>query len=124
MRARCRNLGFNVLQSSIGTSPRPLACADVALRWVTLHAGWFCGAPPLVNKLRLRVKDKKGDAEWREVAVPRSVRALVLLNLQSYGGGRDLWGLSDNKLMAKQGFSDPIFDDGLIEVRQGREGCS
>jgi hypothetical protein len=79
-------------------------------------AGWFCGAPPLTNKLRLRVKDKKGATEWREVVLPRSVRALVLLNLQSYGGGRDLWGLSDNRLMAEKGFKEPIFDDGLIEV--------
>ncbi len=80
-------------------------------------AGWFCGAAPLVSKLRLRVKDKQGDkGAWREVEVPKSVRALVLLNLQSYGGGRDLWGLSDNRPMAEQGFSEPIFDDGLIEV--------
>lgn len=37
---------------------------------------------PLVNKMRLRVRDGPG-AEWREVAVPKSVRALVLLNLQA-----------------------------------------
>jgi hypothetical protein len=80
-------------------------------------AGWFCGAAPLTSKLRLRVKDTKGGADWREVELPRSVRALVLLNLQSYGGGRDLWGLSDNRLMAEKGFKEPIFDDGLIEVR-------
>ena len=36
---------------------------------------------PLANKLKLRVLDEKS-AEWREVAVPRSVRALVLLNIQ------------------------------------------
>lgn len=39
-----------------------------------------------MNKLRLRVKDRRGEGgaepEWREVALPRSVRALVLLNLQ------------------------------------------
>ena len=37
-----------------------------------------------MNKLRLRVRDAPG-AEWREVAVPKSVRALVLLNLQAGG---------------------------------------
>lgn len=36
---------------------------------------------PLTNKMRLRVRDDSG-SEWREVAVPRSVRALVLLNIQ------------------------------------------
>ena len=45
-------------------------------------SGWFCGAAPLVNKLRLRVRNRPGEG-WREVAVPRSVRALVLLNLQA-----------------------------------------
>lgn len=39
--------------------------------------------------------------------------------VQSYGGGRDIWGLSDNRHMAAAGFSDPIFDDGLIEVSLG-----
>jgi len=39
---------------------------------------------PLTNKLRLRVRDEEG-GEWREVAVPRSVRALVLLNIQVRG---------------------------------------
>lgn len=35
--------------------------------------------------MRLRVRDDPG-SEWREVAVPRSVRALVLLNIQVRGG--------------------------------------
>ena len=35
---------------------------------------------------------------------------------QSYGGGRDIWGLSDGRYMKNAGFSPPIFDDGLIEV--------
>ena len=71
--------------------------------------------------MRLRVRDEEG-GEWREVAVPRSVRALVLLNLQSYGGGRDIVGLGDSTLLAGQEFKRaPIFDDALIEV-VGRAG--
>lgn len=42
--------------------------------------------------------------------------------MQSYSGGRDLWGLHDGRNMVKRpeevekGFSKPIFDDGLLEV--------
>lgn len=41
-----------------------------------------------MNKMRLRVRDEAG-GQWREVAVPRSVRALVLLNIQVGGLGAD-----------------------------------
>jgi hypothetical protein len=40
----------------------------------------------------------------------------VLLNLQSYGGGRDIWGLAQTSTLQGKGFSDPIYDDGMIEV--------
>ncbi len=43
---------------------------------------------PLMNKMRLRVRDEAG-GQWREVTVPRSVRALVLLNIQVGGLGAD-----------------------------------
>lgn len=79
-------------------------------------SGWFCGAKPIANKLKLRVRDTIGDGEWRDILVPPSVRAVVLLNLQSYGGGRDIWGLAQTSTLEKKGFNDPIYDDGLIEV--------
>lgn len=62
----------------------------------------------------MQVKDGKG--EWVEVVVPKSVKALVLLNLQSYAGGRDLWGLKDSNKDEKKGWKVPIFNDGLIEA--------
>ena len=62
-----------------------------------------------------------GTGEWRDVDVPRSIRAVVLLNLQSYGGGRDIWGLA-GKAGSSKGFASPIFDDGLIEVVGFRSG--
>ena len=94
---------------SVG-SPRAACC--VGQGQVEVQAGWLCCwatsccagcytparavpsptpplppiiAPPrqpLTNKMRLRVRDKEG-SEWREVVVPRSVRALVLLNIQA-----------------------------------------
>jgi hypothetical protein len=64
-----------------------------------------------------QVRNYKG--EWREVAMGRGIKALVLLNLQSYAGGRDLWGLRDPARDARKGWRTPIFNDGLIEARGG-----
>ena len=63
---------------------------------------------------RLQVKNEKG--EWVQVVVPKSVKAIVLLNLQSYAGGRDLWGLKDISKDQAKGWKVPIFNDGLIEA--------
>ena len=54
--------------------------------------------------------------EWREVKLGRGIKALVVLNLQSYAGGRDLWGLRDPARDAAKGWQTPIFNDGVIEV--------
>ena len=77
--------------------------------------GWFCGARPIAKSLKLRVKDTP-NGPWKDIIVPPAVRAVVLLNLQSYGGGRDIWGLTDNTSLAEKGMQEPIYDDGLIEV--------
>lgn len=61
-----------------------------------------------------QVKNEKG--EWVQVIVPKSIKAIVLLNLQSYAGGRDLWGLKDAAKDNAKGWQVPIFNDGLIEV--------
>ncbi|KAK9811247.1 hypothetical protein WJX72_000630 [[Myrmecia] bisecta] len=80
--------------------------------------GWLCGGQrlkPLLPSLKVR----KRNGEWQQVELPDSLRALLVLNLQSYSGSRDVWGLHDDELRpeeAAKGFSKPIFDDGLIEV--------
>lgn len=111
-------------------------------------SGWFCGAEPLSRRMRLEVLDGGGDDggggdTWRDIEVGASVKALVLLNLQSYGGGRDLWGDHDTAVRAvhavravgtggvlwvpraqvcggvqakEAGFVPPSNNDGLIEV--------
>ena len=65
--------------------------------------------------MHAQVRSAAGD--WGEVRIPRSVKALVLLNIQSYAGGRDLWGLADTGSDVRKGWRTPIFNDGLIEVR-------
>lgn len=77
-------------------------------------SGWFCCAPPLNATATLKVKTV--DGKWEPVRIPSSVKAIVLLNLQSYGGGRDIWGLADNKNDTQRGWKTPIFNDGMFEA--------
>ena len=56
------------------------------------------------------------DGKWLTVRIPSSVKAIVLLNLQSYGGGRDIWGLADCAKDTRRGWKTPIFNDGMFEV--------
>ena len=59
-----------------------------------------------------------GKSELREVKLSHRIKALVVLNLQSYGGGRDVFGLrSSPEALDKKGFQTPIFNDGYLEVR-------
>lgn len=83
--------------------------------------GWFCGSQPIAKRLKLRVRSKSDEA-WREIPLPVSVRAVVLLNLQTYGGGRDIWGLSNTKSLERKGFMEPAYDDGMIDVVGFRSG--
>jgi len=91
--------------------------------------GGLCGCkgpPPKlaeVSKLLARVD---GEAGWREVPVPRGCRGLIVLNLQSYAGGRDLWGpksaCRDTALCCASAqdvanaAAAPACDDGVLEV--------
>jgi uncharacterized protein YfaS (alpha-2-macroglobulin family) len=60
--------------------------------------------------------------EWRPLQLPRGVKALVLVNLQSYGGGRDIWGATPSK---HRSWRTPSVSDGLIEARaQNGAVCS
>ena len=47
--------------------------------------------------------------------IPSSIKAFVLVNLQSYAGGRNIWGESESK---KKTWRKPLVSDGLIEVRE------
>ena len=58
-----------------------------------------------------------GETEMRDVEIPAGVKALVVLNLQSYAGGRDLFGLRTRESsLHRRGYQQPIFNDGLLEV--------
>jgi len=74
--------------------------------WFSCSSGWFAphvacsgpDVPPVARFVAVEVLDASGGGKdgaapvWRPLAVPRSIRALVVVNLQSYGGGSNIWG--------------------------------
>lgn len=60
-------------------------------------SGWFCGAEPINRRMRLEALSTDGST-WEDVELSASIKAIVLLNLQSYGGGRNIWGDHDTEV--------------------------
>ncbi|PQQ12499.1 diacylglycerol kinase 4 [Prunus yedoensis var. nudiflora] len=90
--------------------------------------GWFftpCTSDPglrgLKNILRMHVK-KVNCSEWEQIPVPSSVRAIVVLNLHSYGSGRNPWGNLKPEYLEKRGFVEAHADDGLLEIFGLKQG--
>ncbi|XVF88046.1 hypothetical protein PTKIN_Ptkin19aG0017700 [Pterospermum kingtungense] len=90
--------------------------------------GWFltpCINDPslrgLKNILRIHIK-RVNCSEWEQVPVPKSVRAIVALNLHSYGSGRNPWGNLKPEYLEKRGFVEAHADDGLLEIFGLKQG--
>ncbi|MEW5309996.1 MAG: hypothetical protein WDW38_001832 [Sanguina aurantia] len=75
-------------------------------------SGWFCCTKPLNTKVKLLVQTPGSDS-WEELPLSDSIRAVVVLNLQSYAGGRNLWGKDEGN---GKGFGKSSCEDGLLEV--------
>ncbi|KAF7806604.1 diacylglycerol kinase 7 [Senna tora] len=90
--------------------------------------GWFftpCSSDPSLSGLRniLRMHVKRVDcSEWEKIPVPQSVRAIVALNLHSYGSGRNPWGQLKPEYMERRGFVEAQSDDGLLEIFGLKQG--
>ncbi|CAN0540725.1 unnamed protein product, partial [Ectocarpus sp. 12 AP-2014] len=77
-----------------------------------------CGSqpppPPVSKYLELRVKSTPS-SDWETLELDSTLRGVVVLNLQSYGGGRNLWGTAQPGCSQKQ-FAKASPDDGLLEI--------
>ena len=106
-------------------NPRLASSRHLNQMWygvLSCGTGWFCGRGIPVDRFaRLKVKNTTSD-DWTEISVPSSICGIVLLNLQTYAGGRDLWGIKNTKNLAKKHFKSPSCDDGLIEVLGLKDG--
>jgi diacylglycerol kinase (ATP) len=77
-------------------------------------SGWFCGTIPSVSGFSSVQVLQPGSSSWQPLAIPASIKALVLVNLQSYAGGRNIWGEQKSKQEGR--WREPSSADGLIEV--------
>jgi len=86
-----------------------------------LKQGWFCASlsqPSSRNLAQLaKVKVmKRPGSQWEELQVHHSIRSIVCLNLPSFSGGLNPWGVPGTRRAADREFTAPFVDDGLIEV--------
>ena len=71
----------------------------------------------------LNVEILTKDDQWQKLDIPNSIKAVVLVNLQSYAGGRNIWGKSKlTQKEIKRGLVEPGLSDGLFEVVGFRTG--
>jgi diacylglycerol kinase (ATP) len=57
------------------------------------------------------------EGSWVPLEVPPEVKAIVLVNLQSYGGGRNIWGPKMTaQSVEKHGWKEPTPNDNMLEV--------
>ncbi|KAI8007725.1 Diacylglycerol kinase 5 [Camellia lanceoleosa] len=82
--------------------------------------GWFYPSllhPSSGNIAQLvKVKIMKSPGQWEDLQIPRSIRSIVCLNLPSFSGGLNPWGVPNRKKMRYRDLTPPYVDDGLIEV--------
>lgn len=93
--------------------------------WFSCTSGWFCPRNfALQDKLQVRAWARTEGGAMEELRISHGIGAVVLLNLQSYGGGRDLWGLYNDRpdTHTHKSFKPPVFNDGLFEVVGLRNG--
>eukprot|EP00903_Cladosiphon_okamuranus_P011637 g10946.t1 len=69
---------------------------------------------PVSQYLELRVKNTP-EGEWETLELDSTLRGVVVLNLQSYGGGRNLWGSAEAGCSQMQ-YAKAAPDDGLLEI--------
>eukprot|EP00271_Cylindrocystis_brebissonii_P006256 TRINITY_DN1896_c1_g1_i1.p1 TRINITY_DN1896_c1_g1~~TRINITY_DN1896_c1_g1_i1.p1 ORF type:complete len:491 (+),score=80.65 TRINITY_DN1896_c1_g1_i1:286-1758(+) len=84
--------------------------------------GWFCSPCSVTPRRRsvataatVYIKKTEG-SDWEELFVPYTVRALIVLNLQSYAGGRDPWGHPKGAKVTEAGWVEARPHDGLLEI--------
>lgn len=88
--------------------------------------GWFFASlvhPSSRNIHELaKVKVVNREGQWEELPIPSSIRSIVCLNLPSFSGGLNPWGIPNDKKSRERGLTPPYVDDGLLEIVGFRDG--
>ncbi|XP_047331318.1 diacylglycerol kinase 1-like [Impatiens glandulifera] len=81
--------------------------------------GWFCASlihPSSKNIAQLTKIKVMKSGHWQELSISPSIRSIVCLNLPSFSGGLNPWGMPNQKKTRDRDLTPPYVDDGLIEV--------
>ncbi|KAG4170245.1 hypothetical protein ERO13_A12G136500v2 [Gossypium hirsutum] len=82
--------------------------------------GWFAASafhPSTTNVAQLvKVQIKKKLGQWEDLQIHHSIRSIVCLNLPSFSGGLNPWGVPSGRRQRDKDFTPPYVDDGLLEV--------
>lgn len=88
--------------------------------------GWFCVScfhPSSRNINHLgKIKYAKHEDDWQDLDISPSMRSIVMLNLPSFSGGFNPWGDPSDKKSIKRGLTQPLADDGILEIVGFRDG--
>ena len=79
-----------------------------------LKTGGYCCCekpPPLLTEVATVLCRDSPTSDWRTLHLPSNARGLIILTLQSYAGGRNLWGRTNSDK-----WRTPDVADGLLEV--------
>ncbi|KAJ4763584.1 Diacylglycerol kinase [Rhynchospora pubera] len=63
------------------------------------------------------------NGNWEELHVPRSIQSIVCLNLPSFSGGFNPWGVPSKLSFRNKDYTPPYVNDALLEVVGFRDAC-
>ncbi|KAI9086785.1 hypothetical protein K1719_031379 [Acacia pycnantha] len=84
--------------------------------------GWFMASlfhPPsrnIAHMLKVKIMTAHDHGRWQDLHIPSSIRSIVCLNLPSFSGGLNPWGMPNGKRRHEKRLTPPFVDDGLLEI--------
>ncbi|XP_054813789.1 diacylglycerol kinase 5-like isoform X2 [Prosopis cineraria] len=84
--------------------------------------GWFMAPlfhPPsrnIAHMLKVKIMKAHDHGRWQDLHIPSSIRSIVCLNLPSFSGGLNPWGMPNGRKRHEGGLTPPFVDDGLLEI--------
>ncbi|XP_071702521.1 diacylglycerol kinase 6-like [Rutidosis leptorrhynchoides] len=63
-----------------------------------------------------KVSIMKKPGEWYALSIPPNIKSIICLNLPSYSGGLDPWGIPSRRRFPYNNWTPPYVDDGFLEV--------